>query len=171
MFVNVLGGLVFQIPVGRLSDRFDRRKVLAALGLGFAVVAVVLVRLPPVLAVVLPAALLLGGFLSTLYPVCVAHAHDCTPSDHVLRVSARLILLSGVGSVVGPLIGTRLMARYDIDGVFYFMAATALLLAALASSGSLGAAPPPHLERPFDILPPQATPLAHVARERSPDDA
>ena len=31
MLVAVLGGLAFQIPIGRLSDRFDRRIVLAAL--------------------------------------------------------------------------------------------------------------------------------------------
>ena len=36
MLVAVLGGFAFQIPVGRLSDRFDRRIVLAFLSLGFA---------------------------------------------------------------------------------------------------------------------------------------
>ena len=36
MLAAVLGGLAFQVPIGRLSDRFDRRIVLAALGLGFA---------------------------------------------------------------------------------------------------------------------------------------
>jgi MFS family permease len=41
MLVAVLGGFAFQIPVGRLSDRFDRRIVLALLGLGFAVTAFV----------------------------------------------------------------------------------------------------------------------------------
>lgn len=166
MFAAVVGGLFFQIPVGRLSDRFDRRRVLAGLGLGFAAVAVALVRLPPTLAVVAPAAILLGGFLSTFYPVCVAHAHDCMPADRVVSVSSRLILVSGVGSVIGPLIGTRLMSSFDIDGVFYFMAAAALIVATLASSGSLGAASPPHQERPFDILTPQATPLAHASRDR-----
>ena len=35
MLVAVLGGLAFQVPVGRISDRFDRRIVLAALGFGF----------------------------------------------------------------------------------------------------------------------------------------
>lgn len=166
MFVAVVGGLLFQMPVGRLSDRFDRRRVLAILGLGFAAVAVALVLLPPSLAVVVPAAILLGGFLSTFYPVCVAHAHDCMPADRVVSVSARLILVSGAGSVIGPLIGTRLMASFDIDGLFYFMAAAALILAMLASSGSLGAASPQHQERPFDILTPQATPLAHASRDR-----
>jgi MFS family permease len=39
MFAAVLGGLVFQVPVGWVSDRVDRRRVLAVLGLGFACTA------------------------------------------------------------------------------------------------------------------------------------
>jgi MFS family permease len=161
MLVAVLGGLTFQVPVGRFSDRFDRRRVLVALGLGFTVVALALGRLPHAWSAVLPAAVLLGGFMSTLYPVCVANAHDLLPSDRVVAVSGRLILVSGLGSVVGPLIGTSVMARFGIDGVLYLMAAAALLLAALAAGRSLTAAPPEHQERPFDILAPQASPLAH----------
>ena len=113
MLVAVLGGLAFQVPVGWLSDRFDRRLVLAALGLGFTGLAVILVHLPRSLPVVLPPAALLGGFMSTLYPVCVSHAHDRMPADRVVAVSGRLILLSGLGSVVGPLIGSIMMAHFE----------------------------------------------------------
>ena len=74
--------------------------------------------------------------MSTLYPVCVSHAHDRMPADRVVAVSGRLILLSGLGSVVGPLIGAILMAQFAIDGVFYFMAAAALFLAVLAAGRS-----------------------------------
>ena len=161
MLVAVLGGLAFQIPVGRLSDRFDRLVVLAALGFGFAGAAIALVFLPRTLPMVLPAAALLGGFLSTLYPICVADAHDRMPADRVVAVSGQLILVSGLGSVLGPLIGTNLMVRFEIDGVLYFMAAAAFLLAVLAAGRSLTTAAPLHLERPFRILTPQATPLAH----------
>jgi len=161
MLVAVLGGLAFQVPVGWLSDRFDRRLVLAVLGLGFAGFAVILVHLPRTLPVVLPTAALLGGFMSTLYPVCVSHAHDRMPADRVVAVSGTLILLSGLGSVVGPLVGTGLMAHFNIDGVFYFMAAAALFLTFMAAYRSLTTTAPHHLERPFDILAPQATPLAH----------
>jgi MFS family permease len=161
MLVAVLGGLAFQVPVGRLSDRFDRRHVLAALGLGYAGAAVALVHLPQSWSAVLPAAALLGGFMSTLYPVCVANAHDRMPADRVVAVSGRLILVSGLGSVAGPLIGTSLMARFSIDGVFYFMAAAALLLAFVCAARSLTTEPPQHQERPFEIISPQAAPLAH----------
>ncbi len=119
MFAAVAGGLAFQVPIGRLSDRLDRRHVVAALGVGLAAVAVGLVFLPRSLPLVLPAAALLGGFMSTLYPVCVAHANDRMPADRVVAVSGALILLSGLGSVAGPLIGTQLMVGFDINGVLY----------------------------------------------------
>jgi MFS family permease len=160
MLAAVLGGLAFQVPVGRLSDRFDRRIVLAALGVGFAGAAVALVHLPRI-PVILPAAAMLGGFLSTLYPVCVADALDRMPADQVVAVSSRLILVTGLGSVLGPIIGMSVMERFAIDGVFYLIAATALLLALLAGGSSLGLASPTHHERPFEILAPQAAPLAH----------
>jgi MFS family permease len=161
MLAAVLGGFVFQIPIGRLSDRFDRRVVLALLGSGFAGTALVMVLLPRSLPMILPAAVLLGGFMSTLYPVCVAHAHDRMPGDRVVAVSGRLILVSGIGSVLGPLVGASLMAHFEIDGVFYFMATSVLLLTLVAGLGSLLTRGPPHQKVPFGILAPQAGPLAH----------
>ncbi len=161
MLVAVLGGLAFQVPIGRLSDRFDRRIVLSMLSFGFAVTAIAVVSLPHSRAVILPAAALLGGFMSTMYPVCVANAHDQMPADQVVAVTGRLILVSGLGSILGPLIGTSVMARFGIDGVFYLMAAASLLLAFTALARRLVAAPPAHQERTFEILAPQATPLAH----------
>jgi MFS family permease len=161
MLFAVLGGLAFQVPIGRLSDRFDRRIVLSMLSFGFAATAIAVVNLPHSRPVILPAAALLGGFMSTMYPVCVANAHDQMPADQVVAVTGRLILVSGLGSILGPLIGTSVMARFSIDGVFYFMAAVGLLLALLAVARRLVAAPPTHQERTFDIRAPQATPLAH----------
>jgi MFS family permease len=169
MLVAVLGGFAFQIPVGRLSDRFDRRIVLALLSLGFAVTALVMVFLPRPLPTILPAAVLLGGFMSTLYPVCVAHAHDSMPPDRVVAVSGRLILVSGVGSVLGPLIGASLMSHFEIDGVFYFMAAAVLMLAVVAGLSVSMTPAPKHREVPFELLAPQAGPLAHNPLDSSDD--
>jgi MFS family permease len=174
MLAAVLGGFAFQVPVGRLSDRFDRRMVLTALGVGFAGTAFVMVVLPRTLPAMLPAAPLLGGFMSTLYPVCVAHAHDRMPADRVVAVSGRLILVSGVGSVLGPLIGASLMAHLDIDGVFYFMAVIVLVLALVAGLASATTPSPTHLKPTFEILAPQSGPLAHdplgASEPARPDD-
>ena len=144
MLFAVLGGLAFQVPIGRLSDQFDRAIVLSMLSFGFAATAIAVVNLPHSRPVILPAAALLGGFMSTMYPVCVANAHDQMPADQVVAVSGQLILVSGLGSILGPLIGASVMARFSIDGVFYFMAAVGLLLALLAGARRLVTAPPIH---------------------------
>ena len=167
MLMVVLGGFVFQVPVGRLSDRFDRRLVLSAICVAFAVTSFVIVGLPRTLPAMLPAAALLGGFMSAFYPVCVAHAHDRMPADRVVAVSGRLILLSGVGAVLGPVIGASLMAHFKIDGVFFFMAAAALVLAAAAGIDSAMTPSGKRLKPTFEILAPQAGPLAHDPSDAS----
>jgi MFS family permease len=83
------------------------------------------------------------------------------PADRVVAVSGRLILASGIGSVLGPLIGASLMAHFEIDGVFYFMAAAVLLVAIVAGLGVLMTTAPQRREVPFEILAPQAGPIAH----------
>lgn len=99
--------------------------------------------------------------MSTIYPVCVANAHDQMPADQVVAVSGQLILVSGLGSILGPLIGASVMAHFSIDGVFYFMAAFGLLLSLMSMARRWVTTPPKHQQRTFEILAPQATPLAH----------
>jgi MFS family permease len=83
------------------------------------------------------------------------------PADRAVAVSGRLILVSGLGSVLGPLIGASLMAHLEIDRVFYFMAAAVLLLAFIAGVGSMRTSPPMQRRPPFEVLAPQAGALAH----------
>jgi MFS family permease len=134
MLIAILGGLALQVPVGRLSDRNDRQLVLAGLAVGFAGAAVLLVLLPARLATILPVAALLGGFMSSLYPVCVAHALDRMPSDRVVALSGRLKLVGSLGSALGPMLGAGIMAHFDINGLLYFLATMAAVLAAVAGA-------------------------------------
>jgi len=78
-----------------------------------------------------------------------------------VAISGQLILVSGVGSVLGPLIGASLKSHFEIDGVFYFMAAAVILLAVVAGLSGWMTPEPKHREVPFEILAPQAGPLAH----------
>jgi len=148
MLAFVFGGLAFQIPAGRLSDRFDRRMVLAGLCLGLVGTSIALVYLPRNLLAVLPTAFLFGGFLSTLYPVSVAYAHDSMRGEQVVAVSGRLILLFGLGSILGPLLGTSFVIGFGVNGVLYLIATVALLLALFATARSLMSTLPPHVVEP-----------------------
>ena len=147
MLAAVLGGLAFQIPVGRLSDRLDRRIVLAGLCIGLVCTSIALVHLPRTLPVVLPTAFLFGGFLSTLLPVSIAHAHDRMRGERIMALSGRLILLFGLGCISGPLLGTVFVVSFGIDGVLYLIAAVALVLAFFAAARSLTLEAAPRAER------------------------
>src|SRR5688572_9573314 len=127
----IFGGMLLQVPAGKLSDRFDRRVVAGLCSLAFAALAVAVLwaRGTPGFE---PLWLLLGGFMSVIYPVCVAHANDRLPAERAVAVSGRLILISGLGSVLGPLAGSAVMSAFGVVGLFYFMAATAGLFAIMA---------------------------------------
>jgi MFS family permease len=85
MAAVIMGGVVFQLPVGRLSDRLDRRWVIAISAL-----LTGLVVLPPAILPQLPnytlypGFFLVGGLSLPLYAVCVAHTNDfLTPEQAV----------------------------------------------------------------------------------------
>jgi len=162
----IFGGMLLQVPVGKLSDTFDRRLVAGLCALAFAVLAVAIhwVRGTPALQ---PLWLLLGGFMSVIYPVCVAHANDRMPAERAVAVSGRLILISGIGSALGPLLGSAVMSIYGIVGLFYFMAAAASLFGLFALTRGLLVKPPFFKqERPFQVLPAIfAQNLAHAPNE------
>jgi fucose permease len=112
--------------------------------------------------------LLLGGFMSVIYPVCVAHANDHMPAEHAVAVSGRLILISGIGSAVGPLLRGATMSEFGIRGLFQFMAAVTALFALFALARGLSVrAPLFKRRRPFLLLPAIfAHDLAHASQER-----
>ena len=153
MALAITGGLLMQIPVGRLSDRFDRRLVAGAMAFAFAGLALALVpahttRWFPLVW------LLLGGFMSVIYPVCVAHANDRLPGARAVSVSGRLILISGTGSALGPLLGASAMETLGIGGLFQCMAVVAGLFAIFALTRAIGVrAPDAKRQRPFLLLP------------------
>ena len=53
------------------------------------------------------------------------------------------------------------MAFLDLDGIPYLVAVAAFILGVSAIGGLLAITAAPHLARPFDVLTPQATALAH----------
>jgi MFS family permease len=98
----VIGGAIFQLPLGRLSDHFDRRLVLlgsATLGIGTSL-ALGLGVLPTYTTTAL-VAMVWGGSVMTLYAICLAHANDrASPEDFVL-VSSAMLLIHGLAAAVG----------------------------------------------------------------------
>ncbi len=141
MGLAVMAGLALQIPVGRLSDRIDRRHLIAVIAFGIVVAAAVMVgaaRFGQTAAIC--AAIFYGGVAYVLYPLSVAHANDLAPGESV-AVSAGLIFASGTGATLGPIFATIAMSLMGPDGLFAVIGSAAAGLGGFAVWRSLEAPP------------------------------
>lgn len=144
MSVAVLAGAVIQLPVGRLSDMTDRRYVLSAAGGGAALAGLVLLVLQPQSEyVILPMAALYGALAYSLYAVAVAHANDHAGSGDFVKLSGGLLLLYGVGTIIGPLMGAKAMDLFGPAGLFAVTAAAQGIIAVYAIMRSFKRPPVP----------------------------
>jgi len=133
MGAAVLSGLVLQYPIGRLSDRYDRRAIIVAVALLTASTSVGLVMLAgKAKLAILGLACLYGGFSFTLYPLAVSHANDFLDAKDAVKAAGGLILAWGAGASFGPVAAASIMGALGPRGLFVFVAAVDILLALFA---------------------------------------
>jgi len=104
--IPVLAGALTQIPVGALSDRFDRRYVLLILAVvALAVDAGFIIMAPTGANANIFLAAALGCAIFSMYPVLIAHANDHAEPGSYIQTSGGLLMVFGVGSIIGPFVG------------------------------------------------------------------
>lgn len=120
----MIGGVLFQFPFGKLSDRIDRRYVMGIAGaIGVVVSVAMILAAPRGAAGVVFGMFAFGTVLFTSYSLSVAHANDQTGPGDFVQTSGGLLIVYGVGNMIGPQLGGRLMDRLGPDGFFVAMAA------------------------------------------------
>jgi len=130
MAATILGGAVFQWPVGHLSDRNDRRWVLfwvCVCCAGVAGTGFYLAREYEGSLIFL--GILYGGLSFTIYGLSVAHMNDLIDSSRVLEVTGGLLLLHGIGATVGPTLGGGLMDLMGPESLMLYFATVLVILA------------------------------------------
>ncbi len=118
----LFGGLVFQWPIGWLSDRYDRRRVIVvaawiATAASFTAGAGGIVSYPLLVA----STALLGGMSLPLYSLCGAHINDHLTPRQIVAASATLVLVGGFGLVLGPSLAAALMQLTGPAGIFWLL--------------------------------------------------
>ncbi len=124
MSMLVFGGMAFQWPIGRLSDKLDRRRVLAGVTFAAALFSFAgpLFAGGPVVGLY-AMAFLLGGMSFPMYSLCLAHTNDYMTPKQMVAASGSLMLVNGTGAIFGPLVVSLLMGRTGADGFFTFVGA------------------------------------------------
>ncbi|PUB19107.1 MFS transporter [Yoonia sediminilitoris] len=114
LFVAMLfgGAILMQLPIGWLSDRIDRRKIIcgtaflgaAACGMGY------MAQSPPAwlsvdpLIPIIAAAFFAGGMTTPLYALLLAYANDNVPAEDMPAISGGLVFTFGLGAILGPIV-------------------------------------------------------------------
>jgi MFS family permease len=128
MMVVVIGGMILQWPLGKLSDKTDRRYVIILTCFGLIISSLIMVtEISNNITYSYGAAFFLGGFLLTTNSLCTAHANDHIHRKDFVQASGTLLLLFGFGAMLGPYIASLLMQTLNETALFIFIASIALL--------------------------------------------
>jgi MFS family permease len=73
---------------------------------------------------------LFGGMIYPMYGLTVAHANDYAAPDDFVKVASGLLLMSGFGTMIGPIIGALSMEHLGPSGLFTFFSVIHVLLIA-----------------------------------------
>lgn len=125
------GGLIAQWPLGRLSDRIDRRSVVGVQCAVTAMIALALFILGPRLPMsgVLGLIALWGAGSLTFYGISVAHGIDRMIDGRVTELVGVLIICWATGSVLGPILaGLVISAMPGTSALFLFTAGGLIIL-------------------------------------------
>lgn len=144
------GGAISQVPIGRISDRMDRRFVMIASGL-FGVGACGMMI---AFGADDPTALYVAGFFvgTVLYPVYslnVAHANDLAEPHEYVTLSSAIMILYGMGTVTGPIMAGTLMQWLGPTALIFFLGMAFALYAGYAAYRIT--------RRPDDVTPEEKT--------------
>jgi len=170
MVAFTLGGMLVQVPVGRLSDHMDRRWVIAATCLlaGAAGVAIALFGGHGKSVMLMT----IGGFgvlMLPLYGLSVAHANDRIARRDFVESSATLLLINATASVIGPTFAAAVMQRFGAPSLFLFTASVhaAMLIFTLVRLNQSKAAA---RHEPFAPLPLESSPASLQLDPRQPGE-
>ena len=120
----MISGAIFQLPLGRASDRMDRRYVMVFAGVLGVLVSLGYAVIPGASSApgIFVTIFILGAILFPIYSLVVAHANDyAEPSDFV-EISSGLLIVNGVGAMIGPVASGFLMEAMGPNGFFLSLA-------------------------------------------------
>lgn len=120
--MTIWGGVSFQWPLGFLSDKFDRRNVIAIVTFSAAGIAVVCLLLSQLsLPVRLLMIVLLGGFSFPLYSLSLSCANDRLQPEQMIAAGSSLIMANGIGAVIGSIVAGTAISTFGPLSFFVFL--------------------------------------------------
>ena len=119
---------ILQIPFGLMSDRFGRKPVILAGLAVFILGSVVAAMTDSIWGIIIGRALQGGGAISA---VIMALAADLTRDSQRTKIMAVIGVSIGLSFMISIILGPLLMLRFQLAGIFYFIALSGIAAAML----------------------------------------
>jgi MFS family permease len=163
MIMLLIGGVCFQWPVGRLSDHYDRRRILAIVTFAAAGAAAIANVVAHSFTALLFASFLFGGMMIPMYSIAIAYANDHLHPEQMIAASGTLVLVGGIGAFLGPTLVAAAMDLFGPQGYFWALASVhsalgVFILYRMTQRPAL----PPEEQGSYVAMPGRATPIAGV---------
>ena len=189
MSAALVGGALAQLPLGRFSDRTDRRKVMIVVCALAAAVGGVLAALGEIRQsgqvlgmnlgfeqvspwLLIGAAALFGGAVYSQYSLCVAHTNDHVGREEFVEASSGLLLTWAIGASIGPVLAAFVIDAIGAGGLFLYTAIVhASFVVFAVYRMTRRAAVPPEARAPYVAAgrPSRTTPVAIELDPRAPE--
>lgn len=144
MTAAVLGTVLLQGPIGALSDRFDRRRILTMVMILTSISALACIPAEQVsIEALFLAIAVFGGLAFPLYSVCIAYTNDHLNPNQMIAASGALVLVGGLGAIVGPVLFAMIMDKFGTQALFWSIAVIHALTGLFAMYRMIRSAPVP----------------------------
>ena len=118
----LIGSLVFQWPVGHISDLVGRRGVMAGLSLISIVCSILAVVTSKDSLEFYLVIVALGGAAMPMYSICIAYANDRLEPHQIVGASGSLVMVAGFGAMTGPIVIAFFMELLGVEMYFWGIA-------------------------------------------------
>ena len=120
MSLTLIGGLVSQWPIGKLSDKYGRRKLIAFCGFFTAFVSLLFIIVPELNSYYYILALLLGVTIFAIYPLSLARANDVLDENKdMVEISRALLFAYGAECFIAPIILGIIFTFLNYEAIFF----------------------------------------------------
>ena len=128
ILMPMIGAVVFQFPIGIISDKVPRRVVIFGVALVGVLVPIALASTEAGSTLSLGLMVLLGGMMFPMYSLGIAYTNDWLPSGQIVAAAGQLVLTNGLGAVFGPFMATGFIRVFGNQGFFLSIATAHLFL-------------------------------------------
>lgn len=128
MGLLILGGMTLQYPMGKISDLFDRRKMLIILSASIGIGSIFMLLFSYIYTkLFFIGCTLFGGIVFILYPLSISHTCDHVDHKDVVAATQGQLLSYGLGATIGPILSSSFM-QISHMGLFVFISILSGLL-------------------------------------------